>query len=73
MYLCAGETVFYKQRTFSNPQYTSYSITASKEQVELIKRFCQRASTMDIEFDKVNLLLFVLDFVLQLTFCDTYT
>jgi hypothetical protein len=51
----AGETVFCKQRTFSNPQYASYTITVSNEQVKLLKLFCQRASNLGIHFDKVGM------------------
>jgi hypothetical protein len=51
----AGETIFFRERTFANPQYTIQAIAASQEQVDMIRNFCLQASQMHIPFDKVGM------------------
>lgn len=50
-----GETVFYRQRTFSNPQYTMQAIAVSEEQLRLLRMFCMEASKKNIKFDRIGM------------------
>lgn len=51
----AGEYVFYKQRTFANPQYTIQAITVTDVQAQMLRQFCLKASKMKIPFDRVGM------------------
>ena len=51
----AGETVFMHPRTFSNPNYTTVSLSVTTEQEDNARMFCAQQARRGIEFDGVGM------------------
>jgi hypothetical protein len=56
----AGSSVFFKQRTFSNPDYLLVSLSISPAEYTALYGFCQSAVTHNLGFTDVGMVLSVL-------------
>lgn len=47
----AGETVFFKRRTFSNPNYTTITLHVEDSSYARIVKFCEQKAKGNVQFD----------------------
>lgn len=64
----AGETVFFKRRTFANPCYSLLSVSVTQAEYSSLYSFCQAAATQEIGFTDVGMVMSYL----QPTYCPVF-